>query len=215
MALSDPLSHRKGGTPRPVLMSQWVTSNRGVQTTGVRVGPYTHTATQRARAKGLCSRSRARGIQKKAENSKGGVRQFALTQRIWDRSSPSFMDYCNRGVVSPWYITTVVLHPMYQPFSLLNHQRDARPDRSSQCHPHWEWNVLVSSQARRVCGQSHQPNLVFRWDYLTTLWLEFRLIKGKMKLRWPLVCPFLRSFCTRTQSSRFHTSSPAIRAWDL
>ena len=120
------------------------------------------------------------------------------------------------GVVFlPWYIMTTVSHPIYQPFFLLDHQRDARPDHGSPCYPHWEWNVPVSSQADRICGQSHRPNLVYRWDYLTTLWLEFRLIRGKMKLRWPLVRLFPRSFCTRTQSSRFHTSSPAIRAWDL
>ena len=119
------------------------------------------------------------------------------------------------AVALPWYNSTAVPRPMYQPFFLLNHQRDARPDRSSQCYPHWEWNVLVSSKAHRICGQPRQPNLGFRWDYLTTLWLEYKLIRGKMKLRWPLVRPFPRPFCTRTQPSRFHTSSLAIRAWDL
>ena len=174
-------------------------SSRGLQTTGVRAGPYTHTPSCRTRAKNMCLRSSISlpWHPKKRKTVKVECTYNALTQRIGLRSSLSFVDYCNRGVALPLYITMAVPHLMYQPFFLLDHQRDARPDYSPPCYPHWEWYVLVSSQAHRICSQS-QTQPFFRWDYLSTLWLEYRLIRGQMKLRWPLVRPFPHSFCART-----------------
>ena len=94
--------------------------------------------------------SHAHDIQK-TENGKVGC-AYALVRRIGRRSSLSFVVYCNRGGSLRWYITTAVWYPMYQPFFPLDHRRDARPEHSSLCYPHCEWDVLVSPQAGRACG---------------------------------------------------------------
>jgi len=72
--------------------------------------------------------------------------------------------------------------------------------------------LYVSKLARFATSPTH---LAFRWDYSVTLWFDLKFVRGKMKLRWPLVCPFPHAFHARAQPSRSHTSSPAIPPWGL
>ena len=114
------------------------------------------------------------------------------------------------------YITRTVIQPTLQLSPLLDHQDGDRRGHISRSYPHRLRHVLASSQVHQVCSQPHLPRPVFRWDYSMTLWFELQLVRGKLKLQWPLVCTFPHTFYIYVQPNiRSHTSSPVISPWDL
>ena len=91
------------------------------------------------------------------------------------------------------YIKTTIPDPTYLYSPSPNPRYDSGDTAKLHCisqhYPRCVWRLLVSSQACRIYPKSHPPHPAFRWDYCITLWVEIFFVSGRLKLRWPLVCP--------------------------